>query len=103
MLDKLLSVKIADIHAHSEVNQATRIWAVDKAYGLSQLIMYEQQCFTLKDLAINGYVVMEHFGVESGPKVGEVLNHLLDKVIDGEIENDLDVLLEEAKRYLKGD
>ena len=103
MLDKLIRVKIADIYAHSEINRSTRVSAVDKVYGLTQLVISEQQCFALKDLAINGYVVMEHLGVPSGPKVGEVLNHLLDKVLDGEIENDTNVLIAEAERYLKGE
>ena len=101
-LDKLLSVKIADIYAHSEVNQSTRIWAVDKAYGLSQLIIYEQQCFQIKDLAINGNDVMS-LGVESGPKVGEVLKYILNKVIDDDIENERDTLMNEAAIYLKGE
>jgi tRNA nucleotidyltransferase (CCA-adding enzyme) len=103
MLDKLIGVKLADIGAHSEVNQFERVRQCNEVREVAMIITEEQQCFTLKDLAINGYVVMEHLGVPSGPKVGQVLNHLLDKVLDGEIENDLDALMEEAKRYLKGD
>lgn len=102
-LHQLISVKFADTYAHADVNRSGIIdnyFAILKTAGD---IFKEQQCFTLKQLAINGYVVMEHLGVPSGPKVGEILNHLLDKVLDGEIENDTDVLLDEAKRYLKGE
>ena len=103
MLNKLLSVRMADVGAHSLINQAER---KHKCYQISEIadkIIREQQCFTLKDLAINGHVVMEHLGVPCGPKVGEVLNYLLDKVLDGYIENDLDPLMDEAKRYLRGE
>lgn len=103
MLDKLMFVRIADIYAQSEINLELRR---DKALGVKLIakdILAKRQCFTLKDLAINGYVVIEHLGVPSGPKVGEVLNYLLDMVMDGKIENDLDVLMDEAKRYLKGE
>lgn len=100
-LNRLIKLRIADIYAHSEINQSDRISSIDKVYGLAQYVETEKLCFTLKDLAINGFVIME-LGVPSGPKVGEVLNYLLDKVLDGEIENDTDVLVTEAKRYLKG-
>ena len=103
LLDKLIFIKIADVGAHSEINQTYRR---DKILGVKLIakdIVAKQQCFTIKDLAINGFVIMEHLGVPSGPKVGEVLNHLLNKVLDDELENDLDALMNEAARYLKGD
>lgn len=101
MFSKLIEVRFADMYAHADVNREERI---DKYFAMLKIaddIVDEQQCFTLKDLAINGYVVMDHLGVDSGPMVGKVLNHLLDKVLDGEIENDCDELVEEAKRYLE--
>lgn len=102
MLDRLLDVKLADIRAHSSINQSERIGIIIDISDIAAEIEQDQQCFTLKDLAINGYVIME-LGVPSGPKVGEVLNYLLDKVLDDVIENDYDALVEEAERYLKGE
>lgn len=101
MLDRLLDVKIADIRAHSRINQCERVGICIDISDIAGEIEQKQQCFTLKQLAINGYVVMEHLGVPSGPKVGEVLNYLLDKVLDGDITNDTDVLIAEVKRYLE--
>lgn len=101
MFKKLIEVRFADMYAHADINRDER---VDKYFAILKIaddIVDEQQCFTLKDLAINGYVVMDHLGVPGGPMVGKVLSHLLDKVLDGEIENDLDVLMTEAKRYLE--
>lgn len=65
-------------------------------------VSWENACFKIKDLAVNGNDIMRICGVESGPIVGKVLKHLLDKVIDGEIENNTDELILEAKRYLGG-
>ena len=103
MLDKLIFVRVADVEAHSDINKSSRRDTILGVKLIAKNIIAEQQCFTLKDLAINGYVVMEHLGVPSGPKVGEVLNHLLNKVLDGEVTNDLDTLITEAERYLKGE
>lgn len=101
MFKKLIEVRFADMYAHADINRNERI---DKYFAILKItddIVDEQRCFMLKDLAINGYVVMDHLGVPGGPIVGNVLNYLLDKVLDGEIENDLDVLMTEAKRYLE--
>jgi tRNA nucleotidyltransferase (CCA-adding enzyme) len=65
-------------------------------------VVAEQQCFTLKDLDINGHDILD-LGAEPGPQVGRVLNYLLDQVLDEEIENTYSVLREEALRFMKGD
>lgn len=101
MFSKLIEVRFADMYAHADVNRDER---VDKYFSVLKItddIVDEQQCFSIKDLAINGYVIME-LGVESGPMIGKILSHLLDKVLDGEIENDCDELVDESKRYLEG-
>lgn len=100
MLVKLIYIKIADIMAHSEINQDSRITAIRDVAALSNQIVTEQQCFQIKDLAVNGHDIIQ-LGVETGPMVGKVLNHLLDMVLDETIENDYDALLTEAKRYLE--
>lgn len=101
LLDKLLFIKIADLEAHSDINKAERRDNILKVKLIAKGILAERQCFQIQDLAINGWVIMEHVGVPSGPKVGQVLNHLLDKVIGGDIENEIEALIEEAKRYLE--
>lgn len=102
MLDKLICVKLADIGAHSEIGQFDRVQRYYKIRDITAKIMSEQQCFQIKDLAINGHDVIG-IGVEAGPAVGKVLNHLLDRVLDEDILNEHDALIEEAERYLKGD
>lgn len=100
MLNKLTFVKIADIYAHSEKNLETMRDNVLFVKLIAKDIISKQQCFTLKDLAVGGHDIMR-FGIPSGPIIGKVLNHLLDMVLDGSVENDMDCLLSEAKRYLE--
>lgn len=99
MLEKLMVVREFDIYAQSDIDQFSR---VDKCYmvvDIAREVVKTQQCFQIKDLAIGGRDIL-NLGIESGPKVGEVLNHILDKVLDGELVNEHEVLVEEAKRYL---
>ena len=64
-------------------------------------IIAEGQCFSLKDLAVNGRDLIAA-GTAEGAAVGVILNRLLDMVIDGEAENDKEVLLEAAKKMENG-
>jgi tRNA nucleotidyltransferase (CCA-adding enzyme) len=102
MLDKLIFVKIADLEAHSDMNKSSRR---DRTLGIRLVmkdVIAKAQCFTLKDLAISGNDILS-LGVEEGPRIGKILNYLLGEVLDGTLENIHEILVEEAKRYLKGD
>ena len=100
LLNKLIYVKLADVMTHSEVNQETMRDNVLGVRVIAKDILTKQQCFTIKDLAINGHDIID-LGLEPGPMVGRILNYLLNKVMDGEIENELMALYEEGKRYLE--
>lgn len=58
---------------------------ITKLRNLTQEILRNHECFSLRDLQIKGDDLMR-LGLE-GKEIGEVLNHLLIKVIKGEIEN----------------
>jgi tRNA nucleotidyltransferase (CCA-adding enzyme) len=55
--------------------------------------------FGLKDLAIDGTVIMKKLKLKPGPKVGEILNYLLETVLDDPQKNTLRVLEKLAKEY----
>ena len=55
-------------------------------------IVAQGQCFSLKDLAVNGRDVIAA-GVTPGPEVGRVLDGLLEQVISGEVPNEQKALL----------
>lgn len=102
MLCKLVRVREADVNAQSKRNQIARIDHCWMVFDVAKEVIEQAQCFTLKDLAINGNDILS-LGVEPGPRVGKVLNYLLDQVLDGILENIHELLVEEAKRFLKGD
>lgn len=83
---RLLELSKADISAQNPLYKEERLNKVQKIEELLENILSEAQCFTLKDLAVNGNDVMKYMGC-SGKIVGYWLNHLLDMVINGEIQN----------------
>ena len=96
---QLLCVRMADIKAHADGTQQSRIERCLALGSIMEKVIEENQCFNLKDLAVNGTDIMEAIGLSQGKKVGEVLNHLLDMVIAAEVENERQALLKEALAY----
>lgn len=97
---QLLDIRMADIHAHAEGTQESRI---DRCIALGVImseILEKEQCFSMKDLAIKGKDILS-LGVPEGKLVGEILRHILDMVINGELENCIEVQMSEAKQFLE--
>jgi tRNA nucleotidyltransferase (CCA-adding enzyme) len=53
--------------------------------------------FSLKDLAIDGNDVMAELGIPPGPRVGQILNELFERVTDDPQLNTREHLLELAR------
>ena len=64
---------------------------------LREEIIRNGDCVSLKDLAVKGRDLLEA-GVERGPMVGEILNHLFDLVLLHPEKNDRELLLKEVRR-----
>lgn len=97
---QLLCVRMADIEAHAKGTQESRIERCSALHSILDEVIEQEQCFSMKDLFINGNDVMS-FGISQGKTVGDVLNHILDMVISEDLPNERDVLLEEAQRYIR--
>ena len=89
---RLLDVRRADIKGQKIDYDKDRIEKVDNIERLLDEVLEENQCFSLKDLAINGNDLIK-IGYNTGKILGETLNFLLDGVINEEFENDKDILL----------
>ena len=83
---RLLELRKADVSAQNPDYIEERLCKIQKIEELLENILSKEQCFSLKDLAVNGNDVMKYMGC-SGKMVGYWLNHLLNMVINGEIEN----------------
>lgn len=68
--------------------------------GLVQEILTEDACFSIKDLAINGWD-LQQAGFASGPDIGRCLSWLLGQVQDEVLPNEKDVLLRTVKELLE--
>lgn len=93
--DMLVEVMRADILAHSAL-ALPDLDDIEKLKKLKEEIMRDNECISLKSLEVNGNDLI-NMGITEGKKIGEILNLLLEKVIDGEAENDKEKLLEIVK------
>lgn len=64
-------------------------------------ILEEQNAFSIKDLAVNGYDVMNEYGINPGPLVGKLLKYFLEVCLDDPTKNSKEILLGLGWQYLK--
>jgi tRNA nucleotidyltransferase (CCA-adding enzyme) len=95
---KLLDLRRADVEAQGKGGETKD---VDELEQRIRLEMDKKSPFGLKDLEIDGNDIMKEFELSPGPKVGKILSHLLDKVLDEPELNHKDILLKEAENFLK--
>lgn len=90
---RLLEVRKADIKGQKPDYEESRIEKVTNIESILEDILQEQECFSLKDLTVNGNDVKKTMNLKEGKDVGYWLNEILRRVIDGELKNDRDDLI----------
>lgn len=90
---RLLEVRKADIEGQKPDYEESRIEKVNNIENILEEILQEQECFSLKDLAINGNDVKKTMNLKEGKDIGYWLNEILKRVIDGELKNNRDDLI----------
>ena len=98
---RLLDVKEADYMSQAQLYK-DRLHKVEILRITNEILaaqIQQEECFTLKDLAINGNDLIQ-LGYKPGKKIGIVLNQLLEMVIDDKIVNDKDRLLLVVKEMM---
>jgi len=91
LLVLLCYVKIGDISAQNPDFFDQRMNEVLSFLKIISEIIQEESCFQIKDLAVNGYDMME-LGLKR-EEIGFTLKKLLEIVIDGIVENNKDDLI----------
>lgn len=94
-----LQVKRADIEAQSSYKAAERLEKLDRIRAIYDKIIAENQCLTIKDLAIDGNDLMA-MGFKQGKELGRVLKALFEQVLEQPELNVREKLLGMAKTYL---
>lgn len=64
-----------------------------------RLIEVQKEPFSVHDLKISGYDIMDTLNLKPGPKIGQILNQIFEKVESKQIPNEKEALLEEVKKY----
>ena len=95
----LVAVKRADNLAQNP-NLAERQGYLDSLVQIAEEIIKEEQCFSLKDLAVNGRDLIE-MGMKPGKEIGQVLDALLEAVIEEKLPNDKAEMLKFAQKIKK--
>lgn len=67
----------------------------------TKLILESKAPMSTKDLAIDGGTLISELSLVPGKIIGDTLNHILQLVLDDPDLNNKDILLREAKEYLK--
>lgn len=68
---------------------------IARAESILNEVLNNDECYSLKQLAINGNDLIE-MGIPQGQLLGLFLDIILDKVVEGEIENNREALLDAA-------
>lgn len=90
---RLLEVRKADILGQKPDFEQSRIDKINNIEQILDEVIQENECFSLKDLAINGEDVKKAMMLKEGKDIGYWLKEILNKVIDGELNNNRDDLI----------
>ena len=89
---QLLEVKHADGMGQACELVKDRLVELEEMKAKAEEIVAQGQCFSLKDLAVNGRDVIAA-GIAPGSEVGRILDELLEQVLNGEVPNEREMLL----------
>lgn len=93
-INMLFDLRYADIRGRGKEDVYGDINKLYESSKRLDEVIKDRECFSMKDLAVNGNDMIE---LEyEGKGIGAILNHLLDKVISGELPNDKEILMNKA-------
>lgn len=95
----LILVGRADTYGQSTLHREEKLAMLEKANQLLGKIIEENQCVSMKQLAVDGGTLIE-LGMKPGKELGEVLRELLKQVVDNPSLNTKDQLVNMAKKKI---
>ncbi len=98
----IFSVMRADAKAQNPAFLQEKLEYIDAYEAIYDKIMGENQCLSIKELAVNGQDLIA-LGMKPGKELGIVLKKLLEIVLDDPARNQRSDLLELAKRWMEGE
>ena len=97
-MELLFEVNRADTAGKNPGHTEEKYHRIATACVLYQRVLELEQCVSLKELKLNGNDLIRE-GFRPGKELGQILNHLLDRVIEEPTLNHKDMLLQLAKEW----
>ena len=88
-----MKVKKADNKAQNLIYSKEVVEKIEKIEKLLEEVIQKKECFSLKDLAINGNDVKKVMMLKEGKNIGHWLNKILNLVINGDLNNNKEELI----------
>ena len=98
LFDDYVALKRADILGQSDYMRQEKLDTLATLQSYYEQIMDDNQCLSLKDLAITGKELITELGMQPGKEIGKTLHVLLDRVLDDPTLNERDTLLDMARQ-----
>ena len=94
--------KRQDFDDHIFPSEPPKNWFTDipDVLKIRDELVAEEECFSLKDLAVNGKDLMKELGLKPGKKIGAILQQMLEAVINETVTNNRDELLSLAQKLI---
>ena len=96
-----LNVCRADILAQTKETQEPKLQNLSEIESIYEQILEKQQCFTLKQLAVTGRDLIAE-EIPAGPRLGEILEKLLEEVLEEPEKNEREWLMSRALEIYQG-
>ena len=90
---RLLVLRRADIMGQSALNRDERLQKLNAINKCLEEVLAERPAFSIRDLEIDGKDVMKYMMMDECPEVGYWLKHILNMVIDGQLQNNREDLI----------
>lgn len=98
----LIALERADVSAQHPDYVRERLANIAAFEERVDELIAEKQVFSMKDMAVNGKDLIK-MGVPQGKEIGRIKNELMRMIVDGELENERDILIGQIKKILKQD
>lgn len=93
----LFALRRADVEAMVKINNGEYLLELQKRIDK---IVAEEHALNVNDLRVDGHDVMQTLNLLPGPRVGQILNDLLEKVLDDPSLNERETLLRLIKEHV---
>lgn len=98
LFEKLLLIQEGDARSQNPNKLKPKLVSLKKTHATFRQIIENKECYSLKDLEIDGKDVAD-LGIKEGRQIGEILKYVLEQVIEDPGLNTEDSLLKLIKEY----